>query len=59
MGNRASVMPVVSADSEPGPVLTDDLLKLGGIFRQARHIPDQHQIREASCDVRQDLLAPA
>jgi len=52
-------MPVVSADSEPGPVLTDDPFKLGGIFRQARHIPDQHQIREASCDVRQDLLAPA
>src|SRR6185312_7212556 len=47
---RGSVMPVVSADSEPGPVLTDDLLKLGGILRQARHIPDQHQIREASCD---------
>jgi hypothetical protein len=52
-------MPVVSADSEPGPVLSDDLLKLGGIFRQARYIPDQHQIREAGCDVRQDLPAPA
>jgi hypothetical protein len=33
-------MPVVSADSEPGQVVTDDLLKLGGILRQTRHIPD-------------------
>jgi hypothetical protein len=52
------VVPVVSADSEPGPVLADDLLKLDGVLRQARNIPDQHEIREASCDVRQDLPAP-
>lgn len=54
----ASVVPVVSADREPGPVLTDDLLQLGGILRQARHIPDQHEIREASRDVRQNLPTP-
>jgi hypothetical protein len=52
------VVPVISADSEPGPVLADDLLKLGGVLRQARHIPDQHQIR-TSRDVPQDLPAPA
>jgi hypothetical protein len=51
------VVPVVSADSEPGPVLADNLLKPGGVLRQARHISDQHQIREAGCDVRQDLPA--
>jgi hypothetical protein len=54
----ASEVPVVSADSEPGPVLADDLLKLGGVLRQARNIPDQYKIREASCHVRQDLPAP-
>jgi hypothetical protein len=52
------VVPIVSADSEPGPVFADDLLKLDGVVRQARHIPDQHEIREASCDVGQDLPAP-
>ncbi|MGB8961534.1 MAG: hypothetical protein WCC38_06210 [Pseudonocardiaceae bacterium] len=52
------VLPVVSADSEPGPVFSDDPLKLGGVLRQARNIPDQHEIRESSCDVRQDLPAP-
>jgi hypothetical protein len=56
--NRVSVVSVVSADSEPRPVLADDLLKLGGVLRQARNIPDQHEIRDASCDVRQDLPAP-
>jgi hypothetical protein len=55
---RASVVPVVSADREPGPMLADDLLKLGCVLRQTRNIPDQHEIREASCDVRQDLPAP-
>lgn len=57
-GAQTSVVPVVSADSEPGPVLADDLLKLGGVLRQARNIPDQNEIGETSCDVRQDLLAP-
>ena len=57
-GDLASVVPVVSADSEPGPVLADDLLQLGGVLRQARDIPDQHEIRVAGCDVGQDLLAP-
>jgi hypothetical protein len=40
---QALVVPVVSADSEPGPVLADDLL-----IRDPR----------ANCDVSQDLLAP-
>ena len=53
-----SVVPVISADSQPGPVLADDLLKLGGVLRQPRHIPDQHQIRQTGGDVGQDLPAP-
>ena len=28
-----SVVPVVPADSEPGPVLAEDLLQLGGVLR--------------------------
>jgi hypothetical protein len=57
-GTGVSVMPVVSADNKPGPVLANDLFELGGVFRQARHIPDQHHIRETGSDVRQHLLAP-
>jgi hypothetical protein len=53
-----SVVPVISADCQPGPVLVDDLLELGGVLRQPRHIPDQHQIRQTGGDVGQDLPAP-
>ena len=41
------MVPVVSADSEPGSVLADDLLQLGGVLRQARNIPDQCVARVA------------
>jgi hypothetical protein len=51
-------MPVVSADSKPGPVLANDLFELGVSSDKARHIPDQHHIRETGSDVRHHLLAP-
>ena len=53
-----SPVAVVSADSKPRPVLADDPLKLSDILRQARHIPNHHQIRETNCNIRQDLPAP-
>jgi hypothetical protein len=52
------VVPIISADSQPAPMLTDDLLKLDDVLRQPRHISDQHQIRKASSDVGQDLPTP-
>jgi hypothetical protein len=58
MVTRASVVSVISADSKPAPMLSDDLLELGGVFGQTRNISDQHKICQTGCGVHQHLLAP-
>jgi hypothetical protein len=58
MVTRTSVVSVFSADSKPGPMLTDDLLKLGWVFGQTRNISDQDKICQTGRGVHQHLLAP-